>query len=236
MHVYICIHTQRNEQQIVMIELLLLRNLWSSKSTHVSSKMFTTYPWNRSTNIIGKRSPLKGEIPNKYPLCKVYIWDCLFFGAPFWRGPPTTIFPDENRWVKEVDPLVGWGPFPKDIDKIQVKMYSNGIQATFLSRCWDFVCNRNSKWYLFKILGNYSCIQISMKTYTSTGPLFTSPGDFSDLTWCQTTRRAPSGIILLGAVSKHKVGKQLGHLGSAEWSANERSGWPFSPMTSKGLQ
>ena len=64
-----------------------------------------------------------------------------------------------------------------------------------------FVCNRNSKWYLFKILGNYSCIQISMKTYTSTGPLFTSPGDFSDLTWCQTTRRKPSDPRVLTASS-----------------------------------
>lgn len=40
-----------------------------------------------------------------------------------------------------------------------------------------------------------------MKTYTSTGPPFTSPGDFSDLTWCQTTRRKPSDPRVLTASS-----------------------------------
>lgn len=37
--------------------------------------------------------------------------------------------------------------------------------------------------------------------HTSTGPLFTSPGDFSDLTWCQTTRRKPSDPRVLTASS-----------------------------------
>lgn len=94
-------------------------------------------------------------------------------------------------------------------------LYVIGIVSGICSRSWEII-------RVFKFPWKHT-------------PQRDSPGDFSDLTWCQTTRRAPSGIILLGAVSKHKVGKQLGHLGSAEWSANERSGWPFSPMTSKGF-